>query len=92
MFCWEHRWHRLTNGSAPSTPSSYDVSAPAVVTRTKTKTNTNLAGVQARAYDIYPYLNILQVQIPDDPENTYGKPANPNSNPIRQLASSPKTS
>jgi len=57
-----------------------------------TKTKTKSAGVQARAYVMYPYLNTLQVQIPDDPENTYGKPANPNSNPIRQLAGSPKTS
>ena len=81
----------VTNGSAPSL---YDVSAPAVVT--KTKTNTNSAGVQARAYDIYTYLNTLQVQIPVDSENTYGKPANTNSNLIpiltRRLAGSPKTS
>ena len=87
----------VTNGSAPrypSAPSLYDVSAPAVVT--KTKTNTNSAGVQARAYDIYTYLNTLQVQIPVDSENTYGKPANTNSNLIpiltRRLAGSPKTS
>jgi len=82
----------MTNGSAPrypSTPSLYDVSAPAVMTKTNT---TKSAGVQACAYDIYPYLKTLQVQILDDPENTYGKPANPNSNSIRQLAGSPKTS
>ena len=79
----------VTNGSAPrypSTPSSYDVSAPAVMTKTNT---TKSAGVQARAYDIYPYLKTLQVQILDDPEITYGKPANTNSNSIRQLAGSP---
>ena len=69
-----------------STPSSCDVSAPAVVTKTNT---TKLVGVQARAYDIYPYLKTLQVQILDDPEITYGKPANTNSNSIRQLAGSP---
>ena len=62
-----------------STPSSCDVSAPAVVTKTNT---TKLVGVQARAYDIYPYLNTLHVQIRDDPEKTYGMHTDLNSNPI----------